>query len=134
MNAKLSGSLSLVLLSAALACAEGKSGTSAQPTDAVADRSERASEERAVEVAQNGTSVQGVDSEAAGISGEDAKRLAQTHLALKKVSWGQPQEVVESENKYLVLYETPERELRLLGQRTLIVDRESGVVTYQKRR
>lgn len=63
-----------------------------------------------------------------------AKRRAQNHLALKQVSWGEPEEITEDEESYFLHYETPKRELRLIGQRTLIVDKESGLVTYQKRR
>ncbi len=63
-----------------------------------------------------------------------AKRRAQNHLALKQVSWGEPESITEDEESFYVHYETPKRELRLIGQRTLIVDKESGLVTYQKRR
>lgn len=68
------------------------------------------------------------------VTKERAERLAQTHLALRKVSWGAPKEIVEQDEQFLVYYETPERELRLLGQRALIVEKGSGLVSYQKRR
>ena len=63
-----------------------------------------------------------------------ARRRAQTHLALRNWSWGDPEQVMLREDKFYVYYKTPERELRLLGARVLIVDRRTGLVTAQKRR
>jgi len=68
------------------------------------------------------------------ISKDRALKLAQTHLALKNWSWGDPESVSEREGKYYVYYKTPERELRLLGARVLIVDKATQVVSAQKRR
>jgi hypothetical protein len=65
---------------------------------------------------------------------EDASKLAHTHLALKQHNWGQPLSVEEVGDKYFVAFKTPQQELRLIGQRVLIVDKHSGVVTFQKRR
>ncbi len=65
---------------------------------------------------------------------EEASKLAHTHLALKQHNWGEPQSVEEVGDKYYVSFKTPQQELRLIGQRVLIVDKDSGVVTFQKRR
>ncbi len=63
-----------------------------------------------------------------------AKQLASTHLALKQARWGEPTATREDEEKYYFTYETPEKEMRLIGHRVLMVDKQTGVVTYQKRR
>ncbi len=63
-----------------------------------------------------------------------AKKRAQKHLALRQVSWGDPLTTTEDEDSFFFHYETPKRELRLIGQRTLIVKKESGLVSYRKRR
>lgn len=68
------------------------------------------------------------------ITKETAAKLAETHMALKNWSWGQPQEIVEREGKFYVYYPTPKNELRILGPRVVIVDKATGVVTVQKRR
>lgn len=67
-------------------------------------------------------------------SKEDAIRIAQTHLALKKASWGVPGEVAERDGKYYVIYDTPEREQKLIGPRVIVVDKSTGVASFQKRR
>jgi hypothetical protein len=117
MNRSLTIALGLLLLFGA--CANNESASpeeSAVPLESV-------SQESATAPAAN-----------TAMSKSDAERLAQKHLAIKQVSWGKPSEVVEEDEKYLVHYETPKRELRLIGQRTLIVEKESGLVSYQKRR
>ena len=74
------------------------------------------------------------EADAKNMTEESARKLASKHLALKKRSWGKAKSVSEREGKYYIGYETPERERRLLGQRVLIVDKDSGVVSYMKRR
>lgn len=68
------------------------------------------------------------------MTAEEAKKIASKHLALRQVRWGEPTEVTEDKETYYVHFETPDRELRLIGQRTLLVNKSSGLVTYQKRR
>ena len=68
------------------------------------------------------------------ITKEKAIRLAEVHLALKNWSWGAPQEVLERDKDFLLVYKTPERESRLLGARTITVDKATGLVSVQKRR
>lgn len=68
------------------------------------------------------------------IDKDTASRHAAMHLALKNWSWGEPESVVERDGKFYVYYKTPERELRLVGARVLIVDGSTGLVTAQKRR
>jgi len=67
-------------------------------------------------------------------TGEDAIRLAQRHLALKQRSWGKILDVAEEDSQYYVLFETPKVEMRLLGQRKLIVEKDNGLVRPHKRR
>lgn len=68
------------------------------------------------------------------VSEEGAVKLAQRHLALKNRSWGKIVDVAEEENRYYVMFETPKREMRLLGQRKLIVQKKNGLVRPHKRR
>jgi hypothetical protein len=65
---------------------------------------------------------------------EKAKQLAFKHLALKQVKWGEPTSTREDENNFYLSYKTPEKELKLIGSRVIIVEKESGVVSIQKRR
>lgn len=69
------------------------------------------------------------------IDGKDtARKAAERHLALRNVRWGEPKEVEEQEKHYLVHYPTPEQELRLIGERVLVVEKQSGVVFVKPRR
>ena len=70
----------------------------------------------------------------APIDEEKAKSLCERHLALKGRRWGDPTKVSEDEDWFYVSYETPKQELRLIGDRTLKVDKETGVVSWRKRR
>jgi len=72
--------------------------------------------------------------EAEGMTEKQAKKLAKRHLALRNRTWGDPTSVVEQEEKFYVYYDTPEREMRLLGARALMVNKETRVVSTQKRR
>lgn len=63
-----------------------------------------------------------------------AIQLAARHLALKQVRWGKPVSVAEDDERFYVTYQTPKQELRLIGARVLIVDKDSRIVTAQKRR
>ena len=65
---------------------------------------------------------------------ERAKQLAARHLALRQWRWGRPHAVSEDEDNYYVAYETPERERRLIGERVLLVSKDTGVVKPRKRR
>ena len=63
-----------------------------------------------------------------------AKRLASNHLALKQISWGKATSMSEDESYFHLNYETPKRELRILGERTLLVEKATGVAKIRKRR
>lgn len=81
---------------------------------------------------ENSTSL--ASNERPSMTAEAASKLAQRHLSLKNWSWGEPKEVVEREGKFYLSYETPPTELRIIGARVLIVDKDSKVVSVQKRR
>ena len=68
------------------------------------------------------------------ITKDRAEKLAEIHVALKGWHWGEPQEITERDGKFYLSYKTPEKELRLVGARVLMVDKETGVVSTQKRR
>ena len=63
-----------------------------------------------------------------------AKRLASTHLALRQTSWGKPTAISEDEVNFYLSYETPKRELRILGERMLTVEKSTDIVRVRKRR
>lgn len=67
-------------------------------------------------------------------SKDEASRLASQLVALKQMSWGKVSAVSESGNQYYVTFDTPDRERMLIGQRTVIVDKTSGVASIMKRR
>lgn len=67
-------------------------------------------------------------------SPDEAKRLAEQHVALRKRSWGQAKEVSEHGESYWVSFETPDQELRLLGPRIIVVDKQTGAAAVQLRR
>ena len=64
----------------------------------------------------------------------EAKRLAEQHVGLKQYGWGRPTSVTEFSGQYIVTFETPERERVLIGNRAVVVDRKSALVSVQKRR
>lgn len=68
------------------------------------------------------------------IDKDRAIQLAARHLALKQVRWGKPVAVEEDEDRFYVTYQTPQQELRIIGARTLLVDKDSRIVRAQKRR
>lgn len=63
-----------------------------------------------------------------------AVKLAKRHLALKNRDWGEIAGVQEDENYYRVAFKTPTQELRLIGQRMLLVKKETGLVSVVQRR
>ena len=63
-----------------------------------------------------------------------AVKLAQRHLALKNRDWGNISGVKEDENYYRVSFETPKQELRIIGQRVILVKKENGLVSVVQRR
>jgi len=63
-----------------------------------------------------------------------ARYLATRHLALKQTRWGKPTAVTEDDAHYYLSYATPKQELRLIGERKLIVEKQTGLVTARKRR
>lgn len=77
----------------------------------------------------------GATSEEFRVTGDtEARRLAEQHVALKQYGWGRPTSVSEHSGQYIVTFDTPERERVLIGNRAVIVDRKSAVVSVQKRR
>ena len=94
--------------------------------------SEKGSE---IQMAQNDTGQQATAKSSAAVKGpEDAKRLAEQHVALRKRSWGVPKEVSEHDGIYWVSFDTPDQELRLLGPRIILIDKETGAASVQMRR
>lgn len=84
--------------------------------------------------APNSEEPQGRENSMAVSSREEAMRLAEQHVALRKRSWGSPKDVSEQDGAYYVGFDTPEQELRLLGPRLIIIDKKSGVAKTQVRR
>ena len=81
------------------------------------------------------TTTEGSAAEVFKVTGDaEARRLAEQHVALKQYGWGRPTSVSEHAGQYIVTFETPERERVLIGNRAVIVDRKSAVVSVQKRR
>lgn len=63
-----------------------------------------------------------------------AVKLAKRHLALKNRDWGNISKVQEEEGYYRIAFETPVQEKRLIGQRVLLVNKDSGLVSVVQRR
>ncbi len=68
------------------------------------------------------------------ITSVDATKIAEQHIGLRQYSWGRTNGVSEHEGKYYVTFTTPEAEKRLLGTRTIIVDKNTGVPVIMPRR
>lgn len=65
---------------------------------------------------------------------EEAKRLAEQHVALRKRSWGSVKNVSEGDGVFYVSFDTPEQEMKLLGPRVVVIDKQTGAATVQLRR
>lgn len=65
---------------------------------------------------------------------EDAKRLAVQHLTLRNNRWGNPVEVMDEQDNYVVTFNTPEQETQLIGKRAVLIDKESGLAHLRERR
>ena len=63
-----------------------------------------------------------------------AAKLAKRHIAIRNYNWSDVSKVTEEESSFRVEFETPQAELRLLGQRALMVSKDNGLVTAIKRR
>ena len=63
-----------------------------------------------------------------------AIKLAMRHLALRNANWGEISDVKEEPGYYKVAFKTPTQELRLLGQRAILVKKDSGLVSIVQRR
>ncbi len=68
------------------------------------------------------------------ISKADAARLADQHLTLRNARWGKETDIKEEDEEYIVFYETPANELRLIGQRAVTVRKSSGLARVRPRR
>lgn len=68
------------------------------------------------------------------ITKEKAAKLAQRHIAIRNYNWAEVSRVVDQEDSFRVEFETPQQEVRLLGQRVLMVDKNNGLVSVIKRR
>ncbi|MFN8392265.1 MAG: hypothetical protein U0136_18375 [Bdellovibrionota bacterium] len=68
------------------------------------------------------------------ITKERAAHLAEQHLALQQITWGKPVNVSDDANYFLFGYETPKVEQRLIGQRTVLVSKRTGLTKIKDRR
>lgn len=64
---------------------------------------------------------------------EKAQQLAEVHLSLRNVRWGNPTEKTQEGNRWVFGYETPVAEQRVLGPRRVSVDKTSGLVRVRDR-
>jgi len=62
------------------------------------------------------------------VSKDRAKVLAEMHLTLRNTRWGAPTGFREDADRYVFTYDTPEKELRILGLRSATVRKASGIV------
>jgi hypothetical protein len=67
-------------------------------------------------------------------SEHQAVKLAKRHLALKNRDWGNISKVQEEEGYFRIAFETPTQEQRLIGQRAILVNKDSGLVSVVQRR
>lgn len=65
---------------------------------------------------------------------DDAARLAVQHLTLRNNRWGDPVDVKDEQDDYVVVFNTPEQETQLIGRRAVMVDKESGLAHIRERR
>ena len=63
-----------------------------------------------------------------------AEKLAKRHIAIRNYNWSGVNRVTEQGDFFRVEFETPQAELRLLGQRALMVSKDNGLVSAIKRR
>ena len=68
------------------------------------------------------------------ISREKAIQLAEQHLTLRNNRWGRPVDIRDTEDQFIVVFKTPDIESRLIGQRSVTVDKDSGLVQMLERR
>ena len=62
----------------------------------------------------------------------EAKRLAVEFTSTK--GWGEPTSVADSGKNWTVYFATPKREVSLLSQRAVLVNKSTGAVEFQRRR
>lgn len=126
---------SLLVSVSTMGCSDSASGGGRRAGNEASDGSEVrvAQVEGASATATDAAS--GAEAHAAKVPNKDeASRLATQLLAIKQVNWGKVTGVVESEAQWHVTFETPDRERLLIGQRTVVVDKATGVASIQKRR
>ena len=68
------------------------------------------------------------------MTGSRAKKLAMRHIAIRNYNWSDVSRVTEQDDSFRVEFKTPQQELRLLGQRALMVSKDNGLVSVVKRR
>ena len=71
---------------------------------------------------------------AGAITETTAVRLAEQHLALRNTRWGKPVSVVDESDAFVISYDTPETELRLVGKRSVTVRKSDGLARIRSRR
>ena len=76
----------------------------------------------------------GTSSSIKPISREKAIQLAEQHLTLRNNRWGRPVDVRDTADQYVVVFKTPDIESRIIGQRSVSVDKDSGLVQILERR
>ena len=87
------------------------------------------------EVRSVGTLERGENGDTESVKTETrAIHLAQRHIAIRNYNWAEVSKVIEQDNHYRVEFETPQQEVRLLGQRALMVNKDNGLVSAIKRR
>ena len=59
---------------------------------------------------------------------DQARAIAEKYIAERNLNWGKSSSVIERSRlgNYWVTFETPSSEVRLLGQRVIVVDIKSG--------
>lgn len=78
--------------------------------------------------------VSDLETVANSISRDQAIKLAEQHLTLRNNRWGHAVEVKDVDDEFVVVFETPMQESRLIGQRAVTVDKESGLAHVRDRR
>ena len=138
MRSKLlvAGNYFLVLsIGIAIGCSSQSSESApAKPgMSATTDKTSSLSTSVAIAQAETHASDQGAKAVAVK-NAEEAKKLAEQHVSLRKKSWGPAKNVSEQGESYWVSFDTPEQELRLLGPRVVIINRGTGAASVQVRR
>lgn len=96
-------------------------------------RSAVAESKPAAEIAA-ATQAEGAPTSPDTITKDSALRLADQHLALRNTRWGKAIDIDDGGDEFIVSYETPENETRLVGRRSVSVRKSDGLVRIRPRR